>query len=146
MVQSKVLRNNKICKDKLNGLNFNYKKLLNYHQGIGHLTSFQELFTQECDQHHLPGAFSRKAYETIKLFQGECIINAHVNVWDLQAKGHGNYVPQVQEGACKKTKTLQILYILSYKNFLAITLYHILNNIHQNNNAMHNNHGQIHEP
>ncbi len=87
MVQSKVPRNNKMCKDKWNQLNFNYKKLSNYHQGIGHHTSFQELFKQECDQCHLPWAFSRKAYEA---FQGECIINAHVHVRDLQAKGDGN--------------------------------------------------------
>ncbi len=90
MVQSKVPRNNKLWEDKWNGLNFNYKKLSNYHQGIGHHTSFQELSKQECDQHHLPWALNRKAYEAIKAFQGECIINAHVHVRDLQAKGDGN--------------------------------------------------------
>jgi hypothetical protein len=30
---TKMLKNKKMCKDKWNGLNSNYKKLLNYHRG-----------------------------------------------------------------------------------------------------------------
>jgi hypothetical protein len=40
-------RNGEMCKDKWNGLNFDYKKLLDYHKGTGHQTSFLELTMEE---------------------------------------------------------------------------------------------------
>jgi len=40
MVQSRVLRNEKMCKKKWNGWDSHYKKLSNYHKGTSHHTSF----------------------------------------------------------------------------------------------------------
>jgi hypothetical protein len=106
IIQFKVPRNKKMCKDKWNGLNYDYKKLLDYHKGIGHHNSFLDLFTKERNQQHLLQAFNKECYETIETFQGERIINALVYVQDLQAKGDANYIPQVLEGDNRKTKTL----------------------------------------
>ncbi len=100
-----MLRNGKMCKDKWKGWNSHYKKLLDYHKGASHHTSFQELSTKECNHHHLPWAFNIKAYETIEAFQGEHIINTHVYVRDLRWKGMGIMYQKV---TCKKTKTLSI--------------------------------------
>jgi hypothetical protein len=35
VIHAKMPRSGKMCKDKWNGLNFDYKKFLDYHKGIG---------------------------------------------------------------------------------------------------------------
>jgi hypothetical protein len=117
IIQCKVPRNKKMCKDKWNGLNYDYKKLLDYHKGIGHHNSFLDLFTKERNQQRLLRAFNKECYETIETFQGECIINALIHVQDLQAKGDANYVPQVLKGDNKKTNIIQTLHEPSCKSF-----------------------------
>jgi hypothetical protein len=82
IIQSKVLRNRKMCKDKWNGLSYDYKKLLDYHKGIGHHNYFLDLFTKERNQQQLLRAFNKECYETIETFQGGRIINALVHVRD----------------------------------------------------------------
>ncbi len=39
-IHAKIPLNGKMCKDKWNGLNSDYKRLSNYHKGIGHHMSF----------------------------------------------------------------------------------------------------------
>ncbi len=72
-----------MCKQKWNGLNYDYKKLLDYHKGIGYHNFFLNLFKKEHNQQHLLHAFNKECYETIETFQGERIINALVHVQDL---------------------------------------------------------------
>jgi hypothetical protein len=55
-----------MCKEKWNGLNYDYKKLLDYHKGIGYHNSFLDLFTKERNQQHLLQAFNKECYETIE--------------------------------------------------------------------------------
>ncbi len=43
ITHSKTPRINKMCKEKLNYINGNYKKILDYHKGIGHNTSYWDL-------------------------------------------------------------------------------------------------------
>ncbi len=52
-------------------------------------------------------------------------------------EGNGNYVPK---GDMQEDQNFVNLHILSCNNFLAMNSYQILNNIHQNHKAMHNNH------
>jgi hypothetical protein len=39
----------------------------------------------------------KECYDAIKTSQGEQVINTQIHVWNLQLKGHANYVPQVPE-------------------------------------------------
>ncbi len=47
LIHVEMPRNGKKCEDKWNGLNFDYKKLLDYHKGIGYHTSLLELTMEE---------------------------------------------------------------------------------------------------
>ncbi len=67
-IQSKMPRNRKMCKEKWNGLDYDYKKLLDYHRGIGHHNSFLDLFTKKRNQQHFLQAFNKECYETIETF------------------------------------------------------------------------------
>jgi hypothetical protein len=46
-IHMKVPKNKTMCKDSK--LNFNYKKLLDYHKGTKHHASFCQLSMEECD-------------------------------------------------------------------------------------------------
>jgi len=52
-------RNTKMCKDKWNGLNFNYNKLSNYHKGIKHQSYFWEPTIKEHNEHDFPWQFNK---------------------------------------------------------------------------------------
>jgi len=43
-----------MCKDKWNGLNYDYKKVSNYHSNIGHHIPFWDLTMEEHEKHHFP--------------------------------------------------------------------------------------------
>lgn len=51
-------------------MNCNYKKLLDYHKGIGHHKLFLELTMEEHDWYDLLHQFNKENYETIDAFQG----------------------------------------------------------------------------
>jgi hypothetical protein len=58
-----MVKNGKMCKDKWNNLNSEYKKKY-YHKSIGHHNSFGEFMDiNEHDKHHL-----LKQYKIIKAF------------------------------------------------------------------------------
>jgi hypothetical protein len=80
-------RNEKMCKDKWNGLNSNKKptfKLSQRRQGPHIILRNQ---SKEFDMYHLPHESNRKCYKIVEAFRGEQIINARVHENDLQAKG-----------------------------------------------------------
>jgi hypothetical protein len=64
--QSRIVRIGKMCKDKWNMLNFDFKKILNYHTQIGHHTSFWDLIMEKHDKHHLPRQFNKEFYNVIE--------------------------------------------------------------------------------
>jgi hypothetical protein len=57
-----------MCKDKWNSLNFDYKKLIDYHKGIRNHTYFWDLSFDKKENFHLPCQFNKKLYELIKAF------------------------------------------------------------------------------
>jgi hypothetical protein len=63
-----VAWNNKMCKNKWNDLNFDYKKITYYQKGTGHINSLWELNNNEQDKHHLLNQFNQKYYGTIEAF------------------------------------------------------------------------------
>jgi hypothetical protein len=63
-----VPQNVKTCKDKWNGINSNYKKIVDYHKGTGHNTYFWELLIDERDNLHFPKQFNHEYYEAIYVF------------------------------------------------------------------------------
>lgn len=42
----------KMCKNKWNVMNFDYKKLVDYHKGTKHLPSFWELTMEKWEEYH----------------------------------------------------------------------------------------------
>jgi hypothetical protein len=42
-----------MCKEKWNSLNFDFKKSIDYHRGIGNHTTFQDLSYEENEHFHL---------------------------------------------------------------------------------------------
>jgi hypothetical protein len=79
----RVPRNGKMCKDKWNVLNFDYKKLVHYHKRIRHLPPLWDLTMEEWEKYHLLCHFNKKSSETINAFQGKIIINTLIHVQDL---------------------------------------------------------------
>jgi superoxide dismutase len=72
-----LLNNRKMCKDKWNGFNSDYKKLSNYHKGTRNHTSFWEMTTKKCDKHYLSCQFNKKINETILSFMGRRSLMHH---------------------------------------------------------------------
>lgn len=64
----KVLCNEKMCKDKWNGLNSNYKKFADYHVGTRHHIPFWDLTIKNNNRHHFPRQFNQKFYDVIQAF------------------------------------------------------------------------------
>jgi hypothetical protein len=56
--KTKNPRSGTMCKDKWNAFNFKYKKLADYHKGIGNHTNLWELFFEEKERFHLPFHFN----------------------------------------------------------------------------------------
>jgi len=50
LIKSKMPRNGKMCKNKWNGINLDFKKLSNFHKGTGHHTSYWKLTTDNHDK------------------------------------------------------------------------------------------------
>jgi hypothetical protein len=71
IIHAKIPWNGKMCKDKWNGLNSYYKKLLNYHKGTSHHMLFWEMILKECDRYHLSKQFNKEFYKATEAFQGE---------------------------------------------------------------------------
>jgi hypothetical protein len=86
-----------MCKDKWNVLNFNYKKLANYHKGTRNHTIFLELSFEKKERFHLPLHFNQKCYNAIEAFQGEKVINVPFHMRNVNVKGNGVYRPLVEE-------------------------------------------------
>jgi hypothetical protein len=82
-----------MCKDERNGLNFDYKKVADYHIGIAHHIQFWDLTIKECNYHHFPKRFNWEFYEVIQAFQGKRVINALGYIRDVRAKGDVIYIP-----------------------------------------------------
>jgi hypothetical protein len=53
LIHNRILRNEKICKDKWNRINSNYKNFFYYHKGNKHHASFWELIANEFNMYHL---------------------------------------------------------------------------------------------
>jgi hypothetical protein len=90
ITSSKTSCNGKMCKDKWNFLNDNYKKLLYYHESTSHNPSYWEMNLKE--KFHLLRQFSEECYNVIKVFQRETNVNIPMHVWDLQGLGDSIYV------------------------------------------------------
>jgi hypothetical protein len=50
---------------------------------------------EECKRNHLPHQFNIKYYDAIEVFQGKCVINAPIHVWDLQVNRDANYIAPI---------------------------------------------------
>lgn len=61
----KTPRNNKMCKDKWNYINEDYKRILDYHKGTRHNASYWDLIIEECDRFHLPKQYNEDCYNVI---------------------------------------------------------------------------------
>jgi len=62
-------------KEKWNSLNFNFKKLIDYHRGIGNHTSLWDLSYEEKEHFHLHYWFNKKFYDLIEaLFRDTFIV------------------------------------------------------------------------
>jgi hypothetical protein len=66
--RSKISRNGKMCKDKWNSINSDYKKNSNYHKGMGHNTSYWDPSLEDQDKFHLLKQFNKDCYNTIEVF------------------------------------------------------------------------------
>jgi hypothetical protein len=67
----KVPCNGKMCKNKWNGLNSNYKKVT---EGTSHHIPIWGLTIKKCDHHYLPRQINREFYDIIQAFHGERLI------------------------------------------------------------------------
>jgi hypothetical protein len=90
-------RSGTMCKDNWNVLNFNYKKLADYHKGTGNHTSFWELSFEKKERFHLPFHFNQKFYNAIEAFQGEKAIYVPFHMRDVNVKGNGVNRPLVKK-------------------------------------------------
>jgi hypothetical protein len=61
-----VLRNGKICKDKWNSINGDYKNISNYHKSMGHNTSYWDLSLEDWDKFHLSEQLNEDCYNAIE--------------------------------------------------------------------------------
>ncbi len=75
-----------MCKDKWNGLNFDYKKIFDYHVKTNNHTIFYDLTIKEHNYHQLSKFFNQKLYYAIQAFQGDMMINAIGHVRDICIK------------------------------------------------------------
>jgi hypothetical protein len=87
LTNSRTPRNTKMFNDKWNWLNSDFKKLFNYHKGIGRNISYWQLLIEECDKHYLQHHFN--CYNAIEAFQGERIINALLHMKDVHVDRNG---------------------------------------------------------
>jgi hypothetical protein len=60
-----------MCKDKWNGFNYDYNKVVDYHARIGHHIPFLDFTIEERDHRHLPRKFNWESKDVIQAFQGE---------------------------------------------------------------------------
>ncbi len=60
--------NEKMCKDKGNGLNSNYNFVLNYHKGTCHKSLIIGFDNQHAQQVHLLKQFNQEYYDVIEAF------------------------------------------------------------------------------
>ncbi len=90
-------RSETMCKDNWNVLNFDYKKLADYHKGTGNHTNFYELSFQEKERFHSTLHFNQECYNAIESFQGEKVINVPFHMRNVNVKGNGVYRPLVKE-------------------------------------------------
>jgi len=93
-IHTKVPKNEKMCKEKWNGFNSDYKMLL-YHKGTKNHILFLGDDDRRMWQTSLTSPIQQKNYEIIKVFQGEQIINASLHVKDLQVEGDGSYIASI---------------------------------------------------
>lgn len=84
ITKSKVMRNQKMCKDKWNGLNGDYRKVADYGKSTENHTSFWDLNNEDKDKFGLPGVFHSNFFDAIEAFQGERIINMPLHLRDSQ--------------------------------------------------------------
>jgi len=75
-----------MCKNKWNGLNFDYKKIFDYHVKTNNHTIFYDLTIKEHNYHQLSKFFNQKLYYAIQAFQGDMMINAIGHVRDICIK------------------------------------------------------------
>ncbi len=101
--KSKTTRNGKMCKDKWNSINGDYKKIFDCHKGMGHNTSYWDLSLEDWDKFHLPKQFNENCYNTIKVFQGEKNINDLLHMKDLNALGDGVFYGQLLRKELEKS-------------------------------------------
>ncbi len=80
-----------MCKDKLNCINGDYKRIYDYHKGTCHNTSYQHLSMEKHNKFNLPKQFNDDCHDVIQTFQGEKNINFSIYVVDLNAQGDGIY-------------------------------------------------------
>lgn len=72
IVNSKVLHNNKMQKEKWYNLDSHYKNLSNNYKGIGHHTSYKEFTIDECDKFTIYfGNSTRNIMKQFEAFEGE---------------------------------------------------------------------------
>jgi hypothetical protein len=80
LTTSRIAHIGKMCKNKWNGLNSDFKKISDYHTWTCHHTSLWELTMEECNKHHLPRQFNKEFYDAIESFQGERVVNKPLHV------------------------------------------------------------------
>ncbi len=92
-IKMKNSKNNIMCQNKWNSLNFDFKKLANYHKGMGNHTCFQDLTYEKKEYFHLPRQYTQEYYKLIEVFQGEKNINIPLHTRDVNVKGDNIYKP-----------------------------------------------------
>jgi hypothetical protein len=70
----KVPCNGKMCKNKWNGFNSDYKKVTDYHVETNRHIPFWDFTIKECDYHRLLKQFNQEFYDVIQAFHGERLI------------------------------------------------------------------------
>lgn len=75
------------AKNKRNFLNFDYKKIVNYHKGIKNHTCFWDLLFEEKEMYHLPCQFNKEIYESIESFQGNKSVIIPLHTKDINVEG-----------------------------------------------------------
>jgi hypothetical protein len=69
MAKLKSLCNKKMCKHKWGGLNFDYKKVFDYHVGTSCHTPFWDFIIEKHNHHHFPRQFNKEFYNVIQIFR-----------------------------------------------------------------------------
>lgn len=83
ITHSKTPRINEMCKDKWNYINGNYKKIFDYHKGIGRNTSYWDLTMEKQNILHFSKHFNEDCYIAIDVLQGGKNINAPIHLKDM---------------------------------------------------------------